>query len=199
MRRLGLLFLSFLCVVLIAAAVGFRAQPTSFRIARTRTIPASPRELRASLEDLRTFAALLPKRTGAQAQAQSQSQSQSLAQAQSQVTFSPQPSGVGAWFESRDERGASRTSLVVATDSRIELKTQTSGSLFNGSSRTLIELSPSPESSPERTSVTWVLEGELSGLRRALWPFISLDRMVGPDLAEGLSRLEATVVQARKK
>lgn len=183
MRRLGLLFLSFLCVVLIAASVGFRAQPTSFRIARTRTIPASPREIRASLEDLRTFSTLLPKPAGDKNKAQ--------------LTFSAQPSGAGAWVESREEHRVSRTSILAITDSRIEMQTQGSGSMFNGSSRTLIELSPSPEGGPPQTSVTWALEGELSGLRRALWPFISLDRMLGPDLAEGLSRLEAAVVKAR--
>ena len=183
MRRLGLLFLAFLCLVLFAAGMGFRAQPTSFRIARTRTISASPQEIRASLEDLRTFSALLSKPAGERNKPQ--------------LTFSAQPSGVGAWVESREEHRTSRTSILASTDSRIELQTQGSGSMFNGSSRTLIELSPSTESGPPRTSVTWALEGELSGLRRALWPFISLDRMVGPELAEGLSRLEAAVVKAR--
>lgn len=183
MRRIGLVLLSFLCVVLIAAGVGFNAQPKSFRIARTRTIPATPKELRAVLEDVRTCVSLLPKQPDKQ----------------TQVTTSPQPSGVGAWMESRDERGASRTSIVAITESRIELGTQNSGAMVNGSSRTLIELVPSTEGGAERTSVTWALEGELSGLRRALWPFISLDRMVGPDLAEALSRLETAVVKARAK
>lgn len=183
MRRVGLLLLCLLAMVLIAAGLGFSAQPTSFRIARTRTIPAPPSEIRASLEDLRAFATLLPKQPGTQAQ----------------VTFSPQPSGVGAWFESRNERGATHTSIVAVSDTLIEMKTQTSGSLLNGSSRTLFELSPSAGSGPAQTSVTWVLAGELSGLRRALWPFISLDRMVGPDLVEGLGRLEATVLKARTK
>lgn len=183
MRRIGLLFLLSLCVMVVAASVGFRAQPTAFRIARTRPIPATPGEIRASVEDVRVFATLLPKHGDKPVQ----------------VTFSHKPTGVGAWVESRDDQGASRTSIVAATDSRIELKTETSGKVLNGSSRTLIELTADTASGPPHTSVTWALEGELSGLRRALWPFISLDRMVGPDLEAGLGRIETVVTEARAK
>lgn len=194
-RRLALVVLSIPLLIALLLGVCFYSQPTSFRIARTRTFSAPPSVVRAQLSNIRAVAAAFPSMRPAQSAARPAAHTP---EQELQRSFSPTESGVGAWVESRDGSGFSRTSIVSITDARVELQTETGGAFGSGSTRTLFELSQVP-GDPGKTTVTWAFEGGLSGMRRALWPVVSLDKRLGPELDTGLAKLEAELGQAPAK
>lgn len=180
MRRIvGIVLGSVLALALILAAgfgVLFAMQPTSFRIARSRTISAPPTTIRALLVDMRSFSTVGlhlgppdPTRT---------------------VTVSPTPTGLGAWIESHDDGGTSRLTLLSESDSLVEFQNENDGA--PDGARIAFELRPVPTG----TEVTLTLSNRLHGLGRALWPFVGLEGRVAPHMDDSLRHLE-TVVFAR--
>ena len=161
--------------VLVAALglVGiYVAQPTSFRIARTRTIAAPPERVMAHLSDLRAYEAWTPFPPSPGVHPT--------------TTFSPSTSGVGAWVDRRDEVGGAHITITLVSSDRVELSNVTSGSFGEGASRQTFEL----RSTPTGTEVTWSLSSDLHGLARLLWPFVHLEARVGPEMEAALGRLD---------
>jgi carbon monoxide dehydrogenase subunit G len=157
---------------LIASGVLYLSQPTSYRIARTRTIAAPPAAVLAQLSDLRAFVAWEPW--------------MALPGEHPEVTFSPDTHGVGAWVERRVGSSGTRTTILEVASDRVVMSNATSGPLGSGASRQTFTLRVVPEG----TDVTWALTADLHGLTRALWPFVHLEESVGPAMEAGLSRLD---------
>jgi hypothetical protein len=173
-RMLGsiLLTLALILVVLTSAfGVLFVLQPTSFRIARTRTISAPPARIAGLLGDVRSLASLEPHFGSTDPTAT--------------VTFSPVTTGVGAWMELHGEAGTSRLTLVSVSDARVELENENDGAP-DGAELTF-ELRPVEAG----TEVTLVLSNDLHGVGRALWPFLDLEGLVAPRMESTLNHLDA--------
>jgi hypothetical protein len=149
-------------------------QPTSFRIARSRTMAATPSAIRAVLSDVRGFQA-----------------GDALARVGPHVTvtYSPVTVGPGAWVESHDDWGTGRRTLVTSTDALVEFRTG-SGADDRAMARYAFELAPVAGG----TEVTLSLSNELTGLARALWPFVGLEGRIAPGMEDTLRRLEAAVL-----
>ena len=168
-----------LACTLAGLAIFYAAQPTSFRVSRSRTIHASSAEVRAQLWDLRAFEAWDPwPRLGATTPT---------------VTYGPIASGIGAWVERAEGSSRARTSIVRATDTTIEMQNETSGGLGSGSSQQIFELADAPGG----TRVTWTFQNEMHGLARFLYPFVRIEQRLGPEMETGLGRLEAAVMGRR--
>lgn len=160
-------------LVVVGVFVLFVSQPTSYRIARTRTIAASPERVRAQLVDVHALDAWTPWAPPPGPPPV--------------VTFSAPSSGVGAWIDRRDADGnGARTTITAIADDRVALSSVTSGALGGGASTQTFELHPSASG----TEVTWTLASDLSGLARLLWPFVGLEARVGPDMEAALGRLD---------
>ncbi len=175
-RWVGLVLVGSVALALLAAgalAILFALQPTSFRIARSRTIAAPPSAIRAVLSDMRTFSGVAA----------------ALGAPDSTRIYTPSPgrTGPGAWFESHGRDGTSRLSLVSETDALVEFRTRNDGvdgALLRFELRPLVP----------GTEVTIVLMNEMHGLARALWPFVGLEGRVGPDMEDALLHLESAVL-----
>lgn len=167
----GLLALVALFVLGMVAL--YLAQPTSYRIARTRTVSAAPDAVAAHLTDVRAFVAWEP-----------------WAPAPGEhpiVTFSPTTSGVGAWVERRVGSSASRVTLTEVAPDHVVFANVTEGALGGGASEQRFDLRAAPGGG---TEITWALSGELHALPRMLWPFVQLERRVGPEMDAALGRLD---------
>lgn len=166
------MFVSLVGLVALGVVLLYVSSPTSYRIARTRTIAAPPSRVMAQLSDLRAYEAWtpFPPTPGVTPT----------------LTYSPVTSGVGAWVDRRDELGGARITIASVARDRIELTDETSGSLGTGASRQIFEL----RAVPAGTEVTWALTGDLSGVPRLLWRLVRLEARVGPEMETALSRLD---------
>lgn len=163
---------TFVGFVIAALMLLFLAQPTSYHFERTRTIAAPPARVMAQLSDLHAFESWAPWT--------------SLPGVTPTITYSPNATGLGAWVDRRDGESGARTTITALTSDRIELTSDTNGSLGRGHSTQTFTL----REVPTGTEVTWALGSELHGLARFLWPFVNLEARVGPDLDRALSRLD---------
>jgi hypothetical protein len=172
-RRRILVVATAIVVVLAGSCAAFvLAQPSSFRIARNRTIAAAPDRVAEEIVDMNRFAAWEPWASTGSART---------------LTYSTPASGEGAWLETRDAHGAARITVVSITSSRIEMRNDVAGGVAGpATSRQSFELRPVAGG----TEVTWALENENDLMRRALWPFVDLEGRVGPDMEAALGRLE---------
>jgi uncharacterized protein YndB with AHSA1/START domain len=150
----------------------YLSQPTSYRIARSRTIAAPPSAVMAQLSDLRALEAWTPwaPEPGTVPT----------------VTFSATTTGVGAWIDRRSPSGGTRTTITSASGDRIEMSNVTAGALGGGQSIQTFEL----RAVPGGTEVTWTLSSELHGLGRMLWPFVHLEARISPEMDAALTRLD---------
>jgi hypothetical protein len=161
-----------LCLSLLASTAFYFAQPSSYRIARTRTVAAPPTAVLAHLSAVRAFVAWEPW--------------PALPHERPQVTFSQVSAGVGAWVDRRVAGSGTRTTITAVAADRVEMSNATSGPLGTGASTQTFEL----RAVPEGTEVTWTLRSDLHGLARALWPFVHLEETVGPEMEAALGRLD---------
>lgn len=166
----------FAALVVLSVLALYLAQPTSYRIARTRTIAAPAAAVRAHLVDLRAFEAWTPWEP-----------SPGVVPT---TTFSSTTSGVGAWVDRRDAYGGSRTTITAIDDSHVEMANATHGALGEGHSTQTFTL----REHDGQTEVEWALGSDLSGLPRLLWPFVHLEATAGARMDAALGRLDAAVV-----
>lgn len=176
LRILGVA-LAVLVLVLVTAGIGlYAAQPSSFTISRSIVVPSSPAAVHARLDDLRGFESWQPWPATDPTHPP-------------RVTFSEPASGVGAWIDRRDADGVgAHTTIVSITDARVEMQTETGGGLTSGHSVQSFDV----HAVPSGTEVTWTFGGSLSGLSRALWPFVGLPERITPGMDAALGRLAAT-------
>jgi hypothetical protein len=161
--------LSCACVLFIGV------QPSSYRIARSRTLRASPERVHAQLADVRTLADWDPWRTAHSPP--------------STRTFSPSSRGVGAWVQGASSEGTTRITIVTDTPRTIELRNDLDDRV--DASRQRFELAPSGLG----TVLTWSVFAENSLLGRALWPFVGLEARLAPDMESALARLDARLAE----
>lgn len=154
----------------------YLAQPTSYRIARTRTIAAPAEAVRAHLVDLRAFEAWTPWEP-----------SPGVVPT---TTFSAVTTGVGAWVDRRDAHGGSHTTITAIAPDHVEMENATHGALGEGHSTQTFTL----REHDGQTDVEWALGSDLSGLARLLWPFVHLEATAGARMDAALGRLDAAVV-----
>jgi hypothetical protein len=159
-------------VAVVGLLLLYALQPSSYRIARTRTITAPASLVMAHLSDVRALEAWDPWTA--------------LPGAHVTTTFSPASSGVGAWVERRDDSGGSRTTITALAADRIEMQNTTDGPFGTGASTQTFALSETPSG----TEVTWTLASDLHGLARLLWPFVHLEARIAPEMDRALSRLD---------
>lgn len=155
-------------LVLALGLCAFALQPTSYRITRTRTVAASPAEVRALVADMARLASVDP-RLGPPGPGRT-------------LAASPGPPGPGTWLQASGPDGTTRLTLVSATDGAVELASSSDGA---PGATIRFEL----RAVPAGTEVTLALANEMHGLARALWPFVGLDARVGPHMEGTLERL----------
>ncbi len=173
-RNVAVVALTLAGIVVIGLVGLYVAQPTEYRITRSRTLSASPDTVHAHLDDVRALAAWDPWRTSAGVGAVT-------------TTFSPTTAGVGAWIDRRASDGSgARTTITALTDTTIVLASETGGALGSGHSTQTFTLA----NAGSGTVVTWTLGSDLHGLARMLWPFVRLEQRVGPEMEDALSRLD---------
>jgi hypothetical protein len=159
-------------LVLGAAVTLFALQPTSYRIARTRSVAARPADVRALLADMSRLASIEP-RLGPP-------------DARRTLRHSVGPPGPSTWLEASGSGETTRLTLVSATDDLVELASSTDG--VPGAA-VRFEL----RATSTGTEVTFAISNEMHGLARALWPFVGLDARVGPHMEGTLERLAAAL------
>lgn len=167
-----------LLLVVAAISILYALQPSSFRLSRSRTIPASAGAIRPCLVDLKVmerwqvhFADPHDPPT---------------------VTFSAVTSGVGAWVERKDTTSTGRTTMVEVTDSTVRMEHVNEGRLGTGKSTVEYLLRERGTS----TEVEYAIFSPLSGLPRLLWPIANLEKRIGPDMVKALEQLETKCVNA---
>jgi hypothetical protein len=105
-----------------------------------------------------------------------------------QRSYSGSPAGVGAVYEWRGNRraGTGRMEIKRVTDTSVTIDLQFLKP-FRSRNTTVFRLEPEGEC----TAVTWTTEGPVTLMSRVMGIFVSMDKMLGPDLEKGLARLEA--------
>jgi hypothetical protein len=161
-----------LLVAGLLAAV-YATQPTSFRLARTRTMPCEASALRPLLLDVREVHGWM----------------QHFADPHDSpaVTFSTTTSGVGAWVERKDSYGSGRMTLEAVTDQGVRFSSVTTGRFGQGHATVEFVVRERGSSSSE---VEYSLAGDLSGMARLLWSEQYMEAGVGRDLERSLVQLE---------
>lgn len=153
-----------LVAVLGAFAILFVSQPSSYVITRTRKIAVAPEKVIAALSDLRVMTKIYP----------------TIEEPESR-TYSADPIGVGAWVETRYAKRVVRTTVASVSATHVQWDYDTG--IGAGQLGIRAEVRDG--------EVALSIAGGLSSIRRALWPFVSLDARVGRDLDGALVNLES--------
>lgn len=164
------------CLLLAAGGLSalYASQPTSYRLSRARTIPASPEVIRPLFTDLRALDRWMKHFADPHDPPT--------------VTWSPNTSGPGPWVERKDSVSTSRMTLEEVSPAGVRFTNENRGRF--GTGRATVELLLK-EKGPSSTEVEYVLSGNLSGVPRLLWSAVDLEGRVGPDLEQSLQRLES--------
>lgn len=159
-----------LAVLGLACLASLGLQSPTWRVARTRTVRASPERIRAVLSDVRAVAACCaPAGAGASA---------------APITFSDPSTGKGAWLSWGAPGERERGTIDSIGASRVTMRFDVAGRV----SRQTIEWRAI---GPGDTEVTWALAGDKSGpLQRVLWPVVGLQGRVGGSIERALEGLE---------
>lgn len=157
-------------IVLAGGCVlAFALQAPTWRVARSRTIHASPERVRDVLSDVRAFAACCgPAEARAPAGA---------------VTFSETSRGVGAWLEWGAPGARERGTIETVGPTRMTMRYDVAGRV----SHQIVDWRPVGAGG---TEVTWAHEGDKSGIvQRLVWPVAGLERRVGGSIETALASL----------
>lgn len=179
LRIVGIVVVSSSLLVLGSLGALFAAQPTSFRIARVRTVPVSPDVLVPLITDVREVHGWFPQFADPHDPPT--------------VTFSADTVGVGAWVERRDSTSWSHFELDAVTPSSARYTNENHGKFGTGHAVTEFTLKQVAAS----TDVELAVSGELTGMLRMLWPIANLESKIGPDLDKALAQLAARAGNAK--
>jgi hypothetical protein len=99
--------------------------------------------------------------------------------------------GVGAWYAWKGNRkaGAGRMEIVAVDDTSVAIDV-TFLRPFRSQSRSTLEL----RADADGTEVVWRMTGPLNRMMQLFGRLMSMDRILGPDLEQGLENLDAEVV-----
>lgn len=170
-----LLALAALIGVLLLIASG---RPDSFRMARTRTIAASPERLFALINDLRQMNTWNPyalRETGGTAR------------------YSGPDSGKGAAFHFGGKKSGTGFIEIIDTQphSRVQLRLAMVKPFKVDNT---VEFTLEPKGST--TDVTWAMSGAQPLIGKVMSMFIDCDKMMGRDFEEGLANLKVIAEKA---
>jgi hypothetical protein len=147
----------------------------TYMVERTQRVDAPPEVVRERLVDFRRWRAWSPWED---------------LDPDMQRTFGGERSGVGAWYvwEGNRKAGKGRMEILEADDSTVRVDLQFLRP-FRSHSNTVFELRPAGDG----TLVVWRVVGVNTLMTKLMGPFMSMDKLLGPDLEKGLSRLKADV------
>lgn len=170
-------------VVVVVAFVGFAAtRPATYRIERTAVVPGKPATVSALLDNYDQFSTWSPW--------------QKLDPAMTAVKEGP-ARGVGATFRwsGNDKAGAGSMVITGVKPGEQVLQDVRFERPFPSVSRQAFALAADPAG----TRVTWSMEGDNSLFAKAMQVFVSMDDLLGKDLAEGLANLGPVVAAAEAR
>lgn len=159
---------------LIALLVLFAAlKPNEFRVARSRTIAASPSALFPRINDLHRFQDWSPYRER---------------DPQAINEFTGPPAGPGAKFRWSGNNNVGEGSMTIKETVpdrlvRVDLEFVRP---FKGQNVVDFTLEPSGR----ETNVTWAMTGQYVLASKIVGLFINMDRMIGGDFEQGLAKLK---------
>jgi hypothetical protein len=156
-------------------AAVYAMQPSSYRIARSRLIHATPAEVLPELVDLRRFDAW--------------SEHMGNPDDPPSITFSANPVGVGAYMDWKDSMTTSRLTLKEVSEHGVRFESVQAARLGVTTVTKEVVLTPKGDD----TEVALVVSAPMSGLPRLLWPVVDLERRVSPSMDDALKRLETLV------
>lgn len=165
---------SFLALILL--------QPSDYQIARTTTISAPPQDVFAQIDDFHRWQAWSPWAERDQ---------------KAKVSFDGPASGKGAVFawSGNNEVGEGRMTLVESQPG-VLVKIRTDFvKPFVGSSYSDFTLKPEGEG----TSLTWSMSGQNDFIGKAICLFVSMDKVLGGEMAKGLAGIKRIAEANAKK
>lgn len=172
---IGLAVVAGLLLLVAGALAAFYAtQPTSFRLARTKTMPCTASALRPLLIDVREVHGWMKQFADPHDPPT--------------VTFSPTTEGLGAWVERKDSYGSGRITLEAVTEHGVRFSSVTTGRLGQGHAMVEFVVRERGSASSE---VEYSLAGDLSGMPRLVWSGQYMEASVGRDLERSLDQLES--------
>lgn len=148
-------------------------RPTDFHVERSRTIAASPEQLRPYFEDFEQWGtwnpwdALDPDMT---------------------KEFSDPPRGEGAWYtwNGNDDVGKGKMTITKVTPESVSYHLEFIEP-FASEADTTIDF----ESSGDGTEVTWSMDGKNDFMGKLVGVFMDFDAMIGADFEKGLGNLDS--------
>jgi hypothetical protein len=170
-------------LALVVVAGGFAAfvarRPSAFRLARSRTMPASPDAVFAQINDFHRWPAWSPW--------------EKLDPSMHREISGP-ASGPGAtyYWKGNQKAGEGRMTITDSVPGRnvtIRLEFMKPWKAVN---TTRFDLQPSGDG----TAVTWEMTGHNNFMAKAFTLFMDMEKMVGPDFERGLAGLEAASTRA---
>src|SRR6266700_1185294 len=168
-------------VIVIGLAVVVALQPASFRVTRTATISASPAAVFAQVNDFHNWVAWSPWEKLDPGMKRS---------------YEGAPSGAGAMYawSGNSQVGEGRMTVTESRPSdliRIKLDFEKP---FRASN--IAEFTFEPRG--EQTAVTWTMTGRKNFVAKAIHLVMSMDRMIGGAVEQGLSQMKAVVGGSRR-
>lgn len=166
---LGIAALIVLLLIVIAM------QPNSFRVERRATIPASPAEVFAQVQDLHKWQAWSPWEN---------------IDPRLKRTFSGSPTGVGAIYDwsGNNEVGQGRMTILECRPTEfIRIKLEFFKP-FKGLSTAEFTFVPQGD---HQTQVTWAMYGPKNFFAKALHLVFSMEKMIGGQFEKGLDKLKS--------
>lgn len=147
---------------------------STFTVERTRTIRATPDQIRPLLSNFRNWRLWSPWEE---------------IDTDLHRAYSGPHAGVGAHYAWSGNRKAGAGSMEITDldEKRVVIDLQFTKP-FKASNVTTFRLEPVGE---DQTAVTWVMQGARPLLLRVMGPLMNMDKMLGGDFEKGLDRLDA--------
>jgi len=160
-------------IVLIAGVLIYAATtPDTFRVQRSATIKAPPEKIFALIDDMRQFNRWNPYER----------------MDPDKGTYSGPSSGKGAAYAwDSTKLGAGRMEIAETTTPSLVTMKLDFVKPFEAHNTAEFTLVPKGDN----TEVTWAMHGPMPFISKVMCVFISMDKMVGRDFADGLANLKA--------
>jgi uncharacterized protein YndB with AHSA1/START domain len=180
MLRKILIGLAAVAAILGVFAIVVALQPSAFRIARTATIAAPAQDVFAQINDFRAWDAWSPW---------------AKLDPAAKATFEGPPAGKGAIFRwsGNDKVGEGQMTLTESRPADLVRIKVDFVKPFEGSNTTEFTLKPEGN----QTAVTWSMFGENNFIGKAMCLFVSMEKMLGPEMEKGLAQMKA-VAEGKK-
>ncbi len=155
-------------------------QPAEFHIARSRTIAASPDELRPYFEDLQQWGTWNPW---------------DELDPNMDKEYSDPPHGEGAWYTWQGDENVGKGKMTIT---KVEPGSVTYHLEFIEPFASEADTTITFEASAEGTQVVWSMDGQNDFPGKLMSVLMDMDAMIGADFEKGLTKLEGAVEGAEK-